>query len=448
MRDFKLSDHRVRLAWYLPNGLLTISLALIHKNLELAGQAKQSNYQPKFISSFGSQNAANREYKIQPCHLYRYPVQHLRVLPPTNYPVQPSSIVHYCSVNMSQNALLVTKIGSPLIKTTRAIPQPKEGQLLVKVKVAGLNPHDAKSLFTGIFIKNSLPSPLATDIVGTVSSVGANVTDFKVGDKVLTFGNPMLADATGTQEFAIGTAKHTAKVPEGINDDEAATLTLNPLTAFVGLFFKDGMDIPPPAPFYGNQPDFDYGKLSLLVVGGGSAVGKYIISYAKYAGFGKIVTIASKGKSEKELRDLGATHIIDRHLDEKEIESQIHDIVGDDLQYVYDAVNVGQAQEVGARSLSSSKPGKLISISGGDFDESAVPGKKAGFVRKGIYAGTQSSPELINSYWAALPKLIVDGVLKPTPYSVIDGLDVDKVNQVLKDYQDGKHVVKPQIHIA
>jgi NADPH2:quinone reductase len=208
------------------------------------------------------------------------------------------------------------------------------------------------------------------------------------------------------------------------------------------------MGIPPPAPFHGNQPDFDYSKLDLLVVGGGSAVGKYTIAWAKYAGFGKIITIASKGKSEKALLDLGATHVLDRHLDEEELEVQMKDIVGDDLQYVYDTVNSGPAVEIGARMLSSTKPGKLITSSGGDFDKNAIKGKKAGFVRKLIYAGTQSNPALTTSYWTALPKLIADGVIKPSAYSVIEGLDAQKVNQALKDYEEGNPVVKPQVRIS
>jgi NADPH2:quinone reductase len=129
---------------------------------------------------------------------------------------------------MSQNALVVSEIGSPVVNATRPIPQSKEGQIQVKVSVAGLNPHDSKALYTGLFIKNSLPSPLASDIVGTVSAVGPDVTNLKVGDKIFTFGSPLTADTNGTQEFAIAIAAYSAKVPNGLNDNEAATLTLKP----------------------------------------------------------------------------------------------------------------------------------------------------------------------------------------------------------------------------
>jgi NADPH:quinone reductase len=349
---------------------------------------------------------------------------------------------------MTQKALVVPAVGSPLILTERPIPSPKEGQVLVKVSVAGLNPHDSKAQAYGLFIKDVLPATLATDVAGTVTAVGPGVTRFKVGDEIFTFSSPMNPDACGTQEYAIVTADHAAKIPKGINDDEAAVLALNPLTAFWGIFREQGLGVPPPAPFLGHDPNFSYGTQSIVAVGGGSAVGKYIIQWAKYAGFGTIITTASKSKSEKELLSLGATHVLDRHASDSELEAQVRRIVGNDLVYVYDAVNVGQGAEVGAKLLSSAKPGRLVVISGGDFDASRVKGKKGGFERKMVFSAPWMEPELAKSYWHHIPKLIEDGALKPTAYEVIEGLDAGKVNKVLKAYIDGKAVTKPQIHLS
>jgi len=349
---------------------------------------------------------------------------------------------------MSQKALVVPAIGAPMVSTERSIPQPKEGQLLIKISVSSLNPHDAKAQSYGLFIKDVVPSPLAVDIAGTVSALGPNVNGFSVGDRVFTFTNPMDPDQGGTQEYAVAPARFAAHVPKVINDDEATTLALNPLTAFWGMFREEGLGIPPPAPYYGHISGYDYSKHSILVVGGGSAVGKYAIQFAKYAGFGTIITTASKGKSEKELLEMGATHVLDRHGSESAIGSQVHKVVGDDLQYVYDAVNVGQDAALGANFLSTTKPGRLVVIAGGDFDASKVQGKKGGFERKMVFAGPMSNPELGESYWKELPKMIENGVVKPTPYQVMEGLDAEKVNEVLKAYMEGRPVVKPTIHIS
>ncbi|KAE9968940.1 hypothetical protein BLS_005602 [Venturia inaequalis] len=297
-------------------------------------------------------------------------------------------------------ALVVPSIASPMILTTRKTPHPGPHQILVKVHIAGLNPHDAKAQSYGLFIANTLPSPLAADIVGTVTTLGSSVTKFKQGDVVFSLVAPMDPDAVGTQEFALLEEAFSALVPRGVGEHEAAVLALNPVTAFWGMFREEGLGIPPPKPFLGYDSDFDYGKQSIAVVGGGSAV------------------------------------------------EQVREIVGDDLIYVYDAVNPGQAAEIGASFLSTTKPGRLVVITGGDFDASKVEGKKAGFERKMVHAAVWAEPELGKSYWDNVGKLIENGDLKPIAYEEIVGLDAEKVNEALKGYTEGKAVVKPQLRLV
>lgn len=260
------------------------------------------------------------------------------------------------------------------------------------------------------------------------------------------FVPPFNPDAGGTQEFALVEEDFCTLVPEGVGEHEGATLALNPFTAFWGIFREEGLGVPPPFPFLGFDAGFLYGKKSIVVVGGGSAVGKYVIAWARYAGFGTIVTTASL-KGEGVLREWGATHVLDRHLSAVELQARVRDVVGDELVYVFDAVNTGQAAEIGASFLSSSKAGRLVVICGGDFDASKVEGKKAGFERRRIFAAPWMEAELGKSYWDNVGKLILDGDLKPTAYEEIVGLDAEKVNQALKAYQEGKAVVKPQLRM-
>lgn len=344
-----------------------------------------------------------------------------------------------------QTARVVPAVGEPLELTTVPIPQPQQGELLVQVSVGGLNPHDAKAQSRGLFIANSLPSPLAVDIVGTIVAVGPGVDNFVCGDKVFTFSNPMDPRQGGSQQFAIFRAEYSAHVPAGISDDDAATLALNPLTAFMGLFRETGLGIPPPAPFSGHDESFDYSGTTALVVGGGTAVGKYVIEWSRIAGIRSIIAVASR-KNEALLRKLGATHVVDRH--DSEVEQRIREIVGDELTLAYDTVNVGQEQEFGAKFLSSYKKGMLVTISGGDFDAAKVKGKNGGFERRTLFAEPSLTPELGKEYWKYLPQIIEQGNLSPTPYSVIEGLDAEKVNAVIADYNAGKPVVKPHIHIT
>ena len=123
----------------------------------------------------------------------------------------------------SQTALVVQELGNPLVAVHDSpIPQPGPGQIQVQVTVAGLNPHDQKARDRGLFIKDSLPSSLANDVVGVVTVRGEDVTRFKVGDKVFSQGG-----FAGLQQYAVLEEEFTALVPEGVSDDECATLPTN-----------------------------------------------------------------------------------------------------------------------------------------------------------------------------------------------------------------------------
>ncbi|KAF2097520.1 GroES-like protein [Rhizodiscina lignyota] len=348
---------------------------------------------------------------------------------------------------MSQRSLVVSQIGAPMVFIDRAIPEPKEGEVLVKVEVAGLNPHDSSSRSYGLFIADILPTPLAIDIVGTVTKVGPGVSKFAIGDQIFTQGWPTDPDQCGTQEYAIALADVSAKVPVGISGDDAATLALNPYTAFVGLFGNDGLGIPPPfgTPEAGS---FDYASQQILIIGGGSACGKFAIQWSKYAGIGTIVAVASKIKGEAELKRLGATHVIDRHGTLDEIDYEIREVVGDDLVYALDCVSSGPGEHtLGVRALSSSKRGKLaVLVRTASVDETKIGEKRAGYERRPILADP-SIPGLSKPYWEMVPGWIEGQVITPTPFSVIEGLDADKVNEALDGYRDGRPVAKPQIHI-
>src|SRR5476649_634862 len=70
-------------------------------------------------------------------------------------------------------------------------PSPKAGQVLVRIKAAGINPGEA-SIREGLLAKqfpSTFPSGQGTDFAGIVEGVGDDVTNFKVGDEVIGFSN-------------------------------------------------------------------------------------------------------------------------------------------------------------------------------------------------------------------------------------------------------------------
>ena len=344
----------------------------------------------------------------------------------------------------TQKALLVTAIGQPItLAHDRPVPQPGPDQVQIKVSVAGLNPHDQKARDHGLFIAEHLPAILANDVVGKVSAVGSNVTNLKVGDRVVSHAGFAPGSAqNGLQEYAVADIECTVRIPDTISDDDAATLPTNIIAPLVGLFDKTGLALP--APWTEEAKSFDFANTSILIIGGGSNCGRYAVQLAKLAGIGKIVVV---GGNEAEMKLFGATHLIDRHNPEEEILKQIYAIVGDSLIYSFDAVNQPEGQIMGVNALSSSMKGKFARLLPRPIDETKVVGKNAGFEIKNVFGSSQLRPELCKPFWKLVPQYLEEGKIIPLKHVVVKGLDADKVNEVLDRYRDGKPVTKTHFHL-
>ncbi|KAL5327572.1 hypothetical protein ACEPPN_005273 [Leptodophora sp. 'Broadleaf-Isolate-01'] len=345
-----------------------------------------------------------------------------------------------------QKALIVTEIGKPLqLVTDRPVPKPGPDQVLLKVRVAGINPHDHASRDFGLFIAGNLPAVLANDTVGTVVSLGPGVTKYQIGDRVLSQSGSSGANypQMALQEYAVNDIGAGLKIPDNVSDDEAATLPTNIIAPLVG-FFSSGNGLGIPAPWSVGAKDFDYASTTVLIVGGGSNCGKFGVQLAKLAGIGRIVVV---GGVDTELKGYGATHVLDRHGEDSEVLERIRNVVGDELQYAFDAVNPPTGQVLALNALSSTKKGKLARLLPmGPVDESMVVGKKAGFEVKDVMGSSQLNHQLAYPFWERLPDLLVSGKIKPSKFVVKNGLTPENANGVLDAYRDKQRVVKTHIH--
>jgi NADPH:quinone reductase-like Zn-dependent oxidoreductase len=174
------------------------------------------------------------------------------------------------------------------------IPAPVagDGQVLVKVKTAALNPVDYKVALTGHRGSREFPLTLGFDAVGTVEAIGSGVSSVVVGDRVCLMTDIM---APGTAAEYVAVREHNlAVVPEAVEDGQAAGLPLAGLTALQAL---------------------DLGGLeagqSLLVHGGAGGVGHLAIQLAKARG--ATVCATASARHLDLLAELGADHPIDYH---------------------------------------------------------------------------------------------------------------------------------------
>ncbi|KAK3413238.1 2-methylene-furan-3-one reductase [Eucalyptus grandis] len=174
------------------------------------------------------------------------------------------------------------------------VPKLQEGQVLVKVLAATLNPADAARV-KGVFQLPgfSLPAVPGYDLAGVVVKVGREVKELKVGDEV--YGFMWHAKKDGTlAEYAAVEESFLALKPKKLRFGEAASLPVVIQTAYGGL----------------ERAGLSHGK-SLLVLGGAGGVGTLIIQLAKEVfGASRVAATSSTGKLDL-LKSLGADLAID-----------------------------------------------------------------------------------------------------------------------------------------
>ena len=174
-------------------------------------------------------------------------------------------------------------------------PEPGEGEVLVRIKAAGVNPVDA-FVANGMLkdaISNEFPTIPGWDMAGVVEERGHSARRFKEGDEVYAYARrPVIKHGTFAEYIALPES-YLAKRPQKISMEEAGGIPLVGLTAY--------------------QAIFDAGKMKegqiLLILGASGGVGTLAIQLAKAHGI-KVIGVASE-KNHNYMEELGADAVID-----------------------------------------------------------------------------------------------------------------------------------------
>jgi NADPH2:quinone reductase len=184
----------------------------------------------------------------------------------------------------------ISKPGGPevLVPATRPVPQPKDGELLIKVAATAVNRPDIAQR-AGLYP----PPPGASDLpgleaAGTVAALGAGVTGWKVGDAICA-----LTPGGSYAEYCTVPAPQCLPVPKGFDMLKAAALPENYFTVWHNLFERGQLKV---------------GE-SVLIHGGASGIGTTAIQLAKAFGATVVTTVRNEEKA-KAVRALGADHAI------------------------------------------------------------------------------------------------------------------------------------------
>ena len=136
-------------------------------------------------------------------------------------------------------AIRVHEYGGPAVLKLEDIPDPKPGpgELLVRIRAAGVNPVDAY-MHTGTYArKPPLPYTPGQDGAGEIEAIGADVTGFKAGDRVYISGTGNTVAGAGTYaERAICTSSQLHRLPARASFGQGAALGVPYCTAYRALF--------------------------------------------------------------------------------------------------------------------------------------------------------------------------------------------------------------------
>ncbi|GJC89621.1 trans-enoyl reductase [Colletotrichum liriopes] len=327
-----------------------------------------------------------------------------------------------------------------MVKKSIPIPEPAPNQALVKVSHVAQNPTDIQSLDSNAFGADAV---LGCDFVGTVEKPGDQCNKLAKGDTVagLIWGGRS-ADTTEAQrlsdrligevkglgsysEYSLADDNISFRVPKNISLEEAVTLPLASMTAWLALFSKSSLNIPR-----------DSGSdISVLIWGGSSSVGLYAIQIAAINGFNVITTCSPRHFDL--VKSLGAKHVFNYRDD-----------------HVVDCIK--QATSGLKGNTSSAQASKAINESGGSLC-TVRPGKAntedvtkqtkvtdvlvwTAFLKDHQYGtfkwpANESDHQLGTEFFEKLPSWVAEGKLKPnTPQIIPKGLDgVEKGFQLYRD---------------
>jgi NADPH:quinone reductase len=193
-------------------------------------------------------------------------------------------------------AITVTEYGASPAIAEVPTPEPGPGQVLIKLRAAGMNPMDGM-LASGDWrpMPATFPMVLGADGAGAVNKLGEGTSRFSVGEDL--FGQLLIAPlgsaGTYAEYVAVTEEAPLAKVPPGLDDVVAAAL---PTAGGAGLALVDLL-----------EPLTDK---TVLIVGAGGGVGSFATQFAVNAGGNVIANV--RAYDAERMRAYGAVETIDR----------------------------------------------------------------------------------------------------------------------------------------
>jgi putative PIG3 family NAD(P)H quinone oxidoreductase len=313
----------------------------------------------------------------------------------------------------------ITEPGGPeaLSPGNRPVPQPKAGEVLIKVTAAGVNGPDM------VQRKGLYPPPqgasdlLGLEVAGTVVAVGGDVQDWSVGDEVCA-----LTNGGGYAEYCPVLAPHCLPIPEGLTLNEAAGIPETFFTVWSNIFMGAGLK---------------EGE-TILVHGGAGGIGSTAIMLAKAFGATVYATDSPAERCEA-CKQFGADRAIDYRTED------FVEVVRSDVKGAHVILDIIGGDYI-ARNIKASAPdGRIVQLAfnkGSKIEINLMPI----MLKRLMYTGstlrsrpdafkTEIARQLKEKVW---PK-IAAGQVKPSVYKIFP---LDQAQAAHRLMESATHVGK------
>ena len=195
----------------------------------------------------------------------------------------------------TMKAIRVHQYGGPEVLRYEEAPRPEPGpgEVLVRIRAAGVNPVDwqVREGHRREALAYRMPFVPGWDVSGVVEATGPNVTLLTEGDEV--YGYPSVVRNGAYAEYAVVPEAELALKPRTIDHVLAASVPIAALTAWQGLFDAGGLRT----------------EQKVLIHGGAGGVGSFAVQLARWKG--AFIVATASGRNQEFLRNLGADLTID-----------------------------------------------------------------------------------------------------------------------------------------
>lgn len=306
---------------------------------------------------------------------------------------------------------------------TRPVPEPARDQVCVRVRASGVNPHDTKgrSGWTGATVPEGGITP-HSDGAGVIDSVGAGVDPRHIGQRVWLVG----ARPEGTAaEYVCMNATCALPLPDSFSFAEGAALGVPAVTAWLAVL-SDG-------PVTGQ---------TILVQGGGGAVGRVVVELAMRSG-ARVIATAGTPEGRATAMAKGAALVLDRHCDD--VAAAVLDLTGGrGAERIVD-VDFGANQPVTIRALATH--GTVAAYSCSDnrtpmLDYYAFARKSA---RLDFVQGALLNPAQLAASTEGIGAFLTGGMLRPDIAAVLPLDDSATAHQMVEAGAPANVIVTPGV---